>query len=170
MDSESLDPNFRPDHTDNLTFTIQREMNSHMQLEVGYIGKNINNEYQSSTWTTVPIYTTLGGQSFARAYAQIYQQTIFNGVAPASVTAQPFFETAWAAGIPLSAKATPTAPRRWLPTTASLIKETAVSDLWNKMAGNSSSWILPRTTYGQALQRRLGSGHLDQLHHQHRLG
>ena len=66
MDSESLDPNFRPDHTDNLTFTIQRELNSHVQLEVGYIGKKISNEYQQLNLDSVPIYTTLGGQSFAQ--------------------------------------------------------------------------------------------------------
>ncbi len=38
--------NFRPDRTDNFTFTLQRELNPHMHMEVGYIGKIISNEYQ----------------------------------------------------------------------------------------------------------------------------
>ena len=37
---------------------------------------------------------TLGGQSFANAFGQLYEQLIFNGVPAANVTAQPFFENA----------------------------------------------------------------------------
>ncbi|MGA2197896.1 MAG: carboxypeptidase-like regulatory domain-containing protein, partial [Bryobacteraceae bacterium] len=45
-DTESLDPNFKPDRIDNFTLTVQRELNPHVHLEVGYIGKIIKNEYQ----------------------------------------------------------------------------------------------------------------------------
>ena len=44
--------------------TIQRELNSHMHLEVGYIGKIIKNEYQELNMDSVPTMETLGGQSF----------------------------------------------------------------------------------------------------------
>jgi hypothetical protein len=94
VDSESLDPNFKPDRTDNFTLTIQREINPHVHLEVGYIGKIMKNEYMEMNLDSVPINETLGGQSFANAFAQLYQQLIFNGVSAANVTAQPFFETA----------------------------------------------------------------------------
>ena len=46
VDPYGLDPtNFKPDRTDNFTLTVQRELNSHMQLEVGYIGKILRNEF-----------------------------------------------------------------------------------------------------------------------------
>jgi hypothetical protein len=149
VDSESLDPNFKPDHTDNFTLTVQRELNSHVHLEVGYIGKIIKNEYSSLNLDSVPIYETLGGQSFANAFAQIYQQLIFNGVSAASVTAQPFFETALGGANSAFCKGYASCTAGVAANYTSLIKETAVSDLWNKM-DSQSSWILPRTTYGQA--------------------
>ena len=150
VDSESLDPNFRPDRVDNFTFTLQRELNSHVHLELGYIGKIIRNEYQSTNLDSVPIYETLGGQSFANAFGQLYQQLIFNGVAAANVTAQPFFENALGGASSAFCKGytncTAAVAANW---GSSYIKETAVSDLWNHMDAQSS-WILPRSTYGQA--------------------
>ena len=148
VDSESLDPNFRPDRTDNFTFTLQRELNSHMHLEVGYIGKKIANEYMSTNLDSVPIYETLGGQSFANAFGQLYQQLIFNGVTAANVTAQPFFETALGGASSAFCKGYSSCTAGVAASYASLIKETAVSDLWNKMDAQSS-WVLPRSTYGQ---------------------
>jgi hypothetical protein len=155
VDSESLDPNFRPDRTDNFTFTLQRELNSHMHLEVGYIGKKIANEYMSTNLDSVPIYETLGGQSFANAYAQLYEQLIFNGVSAAKVTAQPFFETALGGASSAFCKGYSSCTAGVAANYATLIKETAVSDLWNKMDAQNS-WILPRSTYGQAFNG--GSG------------
>jgi hypothetical protein len=149
VDSESLDPNFRPDRTDNLTVTVQRELNSRMHIEVGYIGKKIANEYQSTNLDSVPIYETLGGQTFANAYGQLYQQLDFNGIAPASVTPQPFFENALGGASSAFCKGYSSCTAGVAANYASLIKETAVSDLWNKMDAQSS-WILPRSTYGQS--------------------
>ena len=60
----SLDPHFRPDRTDNFTLTVQREINPHMQLEVGYIGKILRNDYMLLNIDSVPYMTTLGGQQF----------------------------------------------------------------------------------------------------------
>ena len=155
VDSESLDPNFRPDHTDNFTFTVQRELNPHVQLEVGYIGKIIKNEYQATNLDSVPIYETLGGQTFASAYAQLYQQLIFNGVSAASVTAQPFFENALGGANSTFCKGYSSCTAGVAANYASLIKETAVSDLWNKI-DSQSSWILPRSTYGQSFNGGAG--------------
>ncbi|HEX3880233.1 MAG TPA: carboxypeptidase-like regulatory domain-containing protein [Bryobacteraceae bacterium] len=153
VDAASLDPNIRPDRTDNFTLTIQREINSHVSLEVGYIGKILRNEFQSINLDSVPINETLGGQSFAQAYSQLYQQLIFSGVSPQNVTAQPFFEAAlggsgssFCKGFASCTQAVLTAPG--FTGNPALIKETAVSDLWAKLS-TASSWGLGRTTYSQ---------------------
>ncbi len=65
VDPDMLDPHFRPDRTDNFTLTVQRELSSHAQLEVGYIGKILRNEYMLLNLDAVPTMETLGGQSFA---------------------------------------------------------------------------------------------------------
>lgn len=147
VDADTLDPNFKPDRTDNFTLTIQREINQHMSLEVGYVGKIVRNEFQNLNLDSVPINTTLGGQSFANAFGQLYSQMFFNGVAAANVAAQPFFETALGGAGSAFCKGYANCTAAVAANYGSLIKETAVSDFWNKMAGNSS-WILPRSTYG----------------------
>ncbi len=155
VDSESLDPNFKPDRADNFTFTLQRELNSHVHLELGYIGKIIKHEYQSTNLDSVPIYETLGGQQFSNAFGQLYQQLIFNGVPAGSVSAQPFFETALGGASSAFCKGYSNCTSAVATNYSALIKETAVSDLWNKIDAQPS-WILPRTTYGQAVNG--GSG------------
>ena len=152
VDADTLDPNFKPDRTDQFTLTVQRELNQHMSLEVGYIGKIIKNEFQNLNLDSVPINETLGGQSFANAFGQLYSQLYFSGVSPANVTAQPFFETVM--GGPSSAFckgfANCTAAVASASGNAALIKETAVSDLWNNLQ-KQSSWILGPTTYNEPL-------------------
>jgi Carboxypeptidase regulatory-like domain len=100
---EALDKNFRPDQSDQFDLTIQRQINSKTMIEFGYIGRKINNEYQPVNINAVPTMMTLGGQSFAKAYANLELQYC-GGVAglsgggctanAAAVTAQPFFEAA----------------------------------------------------------------------------
>ena len=70
VDPDALDPHFKPDRTDNFTLTIQREINQHMNLEVGYIGKILRNEYMLINLDAVPYMTTLGRQTFAQAFGQ----------------------------------------------------------------------------------------------------
>ena len=154
VDAASLDPNFRPDRTDNFTVTLQREINPHLSLEAGYIGKILRNEFQSINLDSVPINETLNGQSFASAFAQLYEQTVFSGVAPQNVTAQPFIEAAlggsgssFCKGYASCTQALLTAPG--FTNNPTLIRDTAVSDLWAKMA-TASSWAFGRTTYSQA--------------------
>jgi len=101
-DGSGLDPKFRPNHSDEFSFTIQRSLSSKMSFEVGYIGRKIYNEFQEINLDAVPWMTTLNGQSFAQAWANTYNQ-ICAGAGPtcaataaaaASVTPQPFFEAA----------------------------------------------------------------------------
>jgi hypothetical protein len=72
-------------------------------LEVGYIGRRITHEYQPININAVPYMMTLGGQSFAQAYAgvehslgcdQSFTVCDKNRTPPASITPQPFFEAA----------------------------------------------------------------------------
>jgi len=100
---EALDPNFRPTAVDSFDFTIQRQISNKVLLEVGYIGRRITHEYQPININAVPYMMTLGGQSFASAYAAIEKAmgcaTSFaacgaSTAATTNVAPQPFFEAA----------------------------------------------------------------------------
>jgi hypothetical protein len=101
---EALDPHFRPNVVDSFDFTLQRQLSSKILLEVGYIGRRITHEYQPLNINAVPYMMTLGGQSFAQAYANIEKAmgcaTSFAACAATPATAfptvapQPFFEAA----------------------------------------------------------------------------
>ena len=104
---EALDPNFRPDSVQSFTFSVARQLNNKMSLEVGYIGRIIHHEYQAINLNAVPYMMTLGGQTFAKAYANLVLQYC-GGIAGlagsgcggqnanvnTNVTPQPFFEAA----------------------------------------------------------------------------
>ena len=93
-DGSQLDPNFKPNHSDEFTLTIQRQISQKMTIELGYIGRKISNEFQEINLDAVPYMTTLNGQTFASAWANVYNQ-ICAGAGPtctpntANVTAQP---------------------------------------------------------------------------------
>ena len=103
---EALDPHFRPNVVDSFDMTIQRQITPKVLVEVGYIGRRITHEYQPININAVPYMMTLGGQSFAAAYANIEKAmgcaTSYNACAATAATAfpnvapQPFFETALA--------------------------------------------------------------------------
>lgn len=98
---ESLDPNFRPNVVDSFDVTIQRQLSNRVTMELGYIGRLINHEYQPVNINAVPYMMTLGGQSFAQAYANVETAMKCNVSAGAcgaagvpTVATQPFFEAA----------------------------------------------------------------------------
>jgi hypothetical protein len=102
---EALDPDFRPNHVDTFTLTFARQLNNFMSMEIGYIGRRIRNEYLPMNLNAVPYMMTKGGQTFAKAYANMVMQYCggISGLAGSScagnvgsVTAQPFFESALA--------------------------------------------------------------------------
>ena len=150
VDPSLLDPNFRPNRTDNFTLTLQREINSKMQLEAGYIGKIIRNEFMEENLDAVPYMTTLNGQSFAQAYVQLYQQMFFSGVSAANVSAQPFLEAALGGASSAYCAGFTSCTAALASKNTSLIKETAVSDLWSAM-NKIASWTLGRTMLDQAV-------------------
>jgi hypothetical protein len=142
-DPSVLDPNYRPERTDNFTFSIQRAIGSNMTIEGGYIGRIIRNEEQELNIDAVPYMTTLGGQTFAQAYANTYL-AINSGVAAKSVAAQPFFEAALGGANSSYCKGYSSCTAAVAAQNTSNIKNTAVSDLW-KALNNASSWTLGRT-------------------------
>ncbi|SPF54390.1 Cna B domain protein (fragment) [Candidatus Sulfopaludibacter sp. SbA4] len=148
IDPSSLDPHFKPDRTDNFTLTLQREINQHTQFEIGYVGKILRNEFMEINLDAVPYMTTLGGQSFAQAYSQMYQQMFFSGVSAANVAAQSFFEAAMGGPGSAFCKGFANCTSAVATNYGSLVTETAVSDLWNKMNA-TSSWTLGRTMFSQ---------------------
>src|SRR5438552_12719889 len=98
---EALDTRFRPNVVDSFDFTIQRQLTNKVLLEVGYIGRRITHEYQPVNINAVPSMMTLGGQTFAQAYAAV--ETAMGCVQSAgacgangvpTVASQPFFEAA----------------------------------------------------------------------------
>ena len=102
-DTSELDPNFRPSRSDEFSLSVQRELSSKIMLEVGYVGRILRNEYQAIDLSSVPFMTTLGGESFASAFTNVYKALCGTGAGgvcannpAASVPTQAFFESAFA--------------------------------------------------------------------------
>lgn len=102
-DTSELDPNFKPSRSDEFTLSVQREFSPKIMLEMGYVGRILRNEYQAIDLSSVPFMTTLGGESFANAFTNVYKALCGTGAGgvcannPASsVPVQPFFEAAFA--------------------------------------------------------------------------
>jgi hypothetical protein len=147
-DSSSLDPTLKPQRTDNVTVSIQRQISGKSILEVGYIGRLIRNEIMEVDLDAVPYMTTLGGESFASAYAATYM-AIANGVAPSAIPVQPFFENALGGASSATCKAYSSCTAYVATVDTSLIKNTQVSDLWSALNG-AASWTLGRTNISSA--------------------
>jgi len=148
-DGLALDPSFRPSVVDAFNFTIQRELNSKISFEVGYLGRLINHELVDLDLNAVPYMTTLGGQSFDQAYAALYSNICGLGGGPCagkaySGGAQPFFEAAM--GGPSSAYCTGFAncTAAVASKQASNISLGQVYNMWSGLA-SSTSWALGRT-------------------------
>jgi hypothetical protein len=141
-DVDTIDPNYRPERTDNISISLQRQLSQKMMLDVGYLGRIIRNELQEMNLDAVPYMTTLNGQSFSTAYADVYNALV-SGVAPGSIAAQPFFENALGGkGTYCSGYASCTAAVASKLT--STFKSTGVSDIWAAL-NKADSWTLGRT-------------------------
>jgi len=87
-----LDSALRPGSTDQYNLSLQRSFAKGFILEAGYIGINAKHLYMGVDLDQVPFMSTLGGQSFAQAYATIAQAELAgNPVQP-----QAFIEAAMA--------------------------------------------------------------------------
>src|SRR5262249_22273024 len=138
-DVTAIDPKYRPERTDNLTVSLQRQLSKTQTLEVGYIGRIIRNELEPINLDSVPYMTTLGEQPFANRFPQA-NFAVNGGGVPA---AQPFFEAALggpsAGYCPGYANCTAAVAAK----NATAIKNTAVSDLWTALT-KAQGWTLGR--------------------------
>ena len=88
-----LDNNWRPGANNQISVSMQRELPDNILLEVAWVGKWSKHLYQGIDLNNVPWMMTLGGQSFAKAYAALWQA---DQAGQTTITAQPFFENALA--------------------------------------------------------------------------
>src|SRR5579859_899416 len=88
-----LDQNWRPGANNQVTLGIQRELPDNMLVELAYVGKWSKHLYQGLDLNNVPWMMTLGGQSFAKAYAALWNA---DHTGQPTIAAQPFFENAFA--------------------------------------------------------------------------
>jgi hypothetical protein len=100
---ETFDPNFKPNQSDEFTFSVQHQFGPKILAEAGYIGRKITHEVEYYSYTSVPYMMTLGGQSFANAWKNVMVATNYGttnltpcgaGVTTSCFASQPFFEAA----------------------------------------------------------------------------
>ena len=148
-DSSAIDPHFRPNVVDSFDLTIQRELSPHLFVEVGYIGRRINNELQNIDLDAVPYMTTLNGESFAQAYAALYTNICgLGGGACTNATytggPQPFFEQALGGTGSAYCTGFTSCTAAVAKNQLSNIQLGAVYDMWAKLS-SSPGWTLGRT-------------------------
>jgi len=147
-DAALLDRRYRPDRTDNFTVSVQHEFSTAMSFELGYLGRLLRNEFDEVNLDAVPYMTTLGGQSFAQAWAAIYNALYPNGLssglAPAALPAQPFLEAALGGANSSYCAGFPSCTAAAVSKNSTLIQYTRVSDFW-KALNAAPSWTLGRT-------------------------
>jgi hypothetical protein len=151
-DVTAVDPHYRPERTDNLTVSLQRQINKTLTMEVGYIGRIIRDELLPINLDSVPYMTTLGGQTFANAFAQTYLAVNAGGT-PA---AQPFFESALGGANSAYCAGFASCTAAVASKNATAIKNTAVSDLWTALY-KAPGWTLGRSLVAQPLGAGLPS-------------
>ncbi|MGH9413181.1 MAG: hypothetical protein ACRD0Y_05515, partial [Terriglobales bacterium] len=91
---EFLDPNFRPNRSDEFDLTFQRQLTPSLTTMVGYVGRIIRNEYQATDLSAVPYMLTAGGQQFQTAFATLFNQIAADPNGLSKVTQSPFFTAA----------------------------------------------------------------------------
>lgn len=184
-DINTLDPNFKPSRSDNFTFSIQRQINHKMSVDLGYIGRIDKHDFQEINLDAVPFMYTLGGQTFANAYAQSYLAacgltTACNGgVTPSAsiIPVQPFFEAAMGgkSSAACAAFTSCTAALFSNSTAFSALQKTSPTSIWNYASG-LSSWVPGKTTISQngqansiALSTSLGFSNYNALYISYRI-
>jgi hypothetical protein len=154
QDATVLDLNYKPEKTDNVNFTIQRQLGRKVMIEVGYMGRRIRNVFQELNLDAVPYMTTLGGQPFSDAYAKLYF-ALNGGTAAAAVPVQPFFETALGGPGSVYCKPFSSCTVAVASNQGSNILNTAASNVWQAL-NSANGWILGRTMISQSLNGGAG--------------
>lgn len=161
-----------------------------MTMDVGYIGRITKNSFQEINLDAVPTMYTLGGQTFASAWAGSYlaacgTTTACNGAISAgtpnvaAIPVQPFFEAALGGTSSAFCKgfSSCTAAVWANATNVSALKADSVSAMWNNITSvGGASWVPGKTTIGQlgqansiALSTSLGYSNYNGLYFSYRV-
>ena len=151
--TDSMDQNFRPSDTDQVDFSIQRQLKGNMIVEVGYLGVFGHHLFQGIDMNAVPWMTKLSGQTFAQAYAGLWTQ-LHAGTAPSAVTPQPFFETGLGGAKSAFCSGSTSCTAAMAANAGPYISAEDVTDTWSVME-SSGSWILPQALYTDTGQSTL---------------
>jgi hypothetical protein len=90
----TVDTHYRPGTSDEIDFSIQRQLKGDMILELGYTGRWAKHIFTGVDINDVPWMMTLNGQSLAKAWDNLY----FAVTQGKPVTPQPWFESALGGG------------------------------------------------------------------------
>jgi len=175
-DSTVLDPDYKPEQVDTVNFTIQRQLNRRISIEAGYMGKWSKNIFEQVDIDTVPYMMTLGGQSFATAFANVWKALCSPGgggrctqidvagsgglaALISSVPNQPFFESALGGASSAYCTGFTSCTQALLNQSGirTFIGSTRVSEFWSylnntgtsRANGTLGSWALGRTMLSQ---------------------
>ena len=155
-DGSQLDPKMKPNHSDEFNFTIQRSLSNKLMVEAGYIGRKIYNEFQEINLDAVPWMTTLNGQSFAQAWANVYNQICAAGpscgataAAASTVTPQAFFEAAMGGPNSPYCAGSPSCTAAVVKNEVANIRTTLAYQVWADLA-KQNGWTLGRTLLAQS--------------------
>jgi hypothetical protein len=158
-DATALDPNYRPNRTDNLSISFQRQVSTKSTLELGYIGRISRNDYVEVNLDAVPYMETLGGQTFAAAYSALWESLCggtypcTSTVTPANAPVQPFLEAALGGTSSAYCKGYASCTAAFATNQASNIKNALVSTLWSALnnAASGQAWTGGRTMISSPL-------------------
>ncbi len=149
-----IDPKYRQSRTENFSLSIERQISRKMMIEVGYLGRLSRGIDQMINLDAVPYMTTLGGQTFAQAFASLY--TVLcggsypcpNTVSPSGVPVQPFFEAAFGGPNSSYCSKYSSCTVAFATNNTSSIRNALVSNLW---AALNKNWILDRSMLSSPL-------------------
>ncbi len=149
---ETIDPNFKPDRSDEFTVSVQHQFGPKILAEVGYIGRILANEAQYYSLTNVPYMMTRGGQTFANAWSQVMQATNYGTANLSSVPVQPFFENSLTPGYCAGFSSCTAA---FVSNSAGLMNSSDAFDAWGNVAnpggGAPSAWTFGRSFTSEAI-------------------
>ena len=139
-DGAGIDAGFKPNRSDQFSFSIQRAFGKRFTAEAGYIGRTIRNEFLPINLDQVPYMMTLNGQRFDQAWAALYQ-AVNSGATPQAL---PWFEAALGGVNSAYCKAYASCTLAVAAKQSSYIKGTRVYDFWSALS-KDASWTLGRT-------------------------
>jgi hypothetical protein len=139
-DGAGIDPDFKPNRSDQVTLSIQRAFSHKLTLELGYIGRKIRNEFMPVNLDAVPYMLTLNGQRFDKAWANLYQTVSSGG----TIQTQPWFESAMGGASSPYCTGYASCTAAVAAKQVTNINGTRVYDFWSVLS-KDASWTLGRT-------------------------